>query len=290
MNRKSFVLTIFTILCVGSFSGYAESSVDRDFFQTEINWYELTVTAKINEPLPKIVFDEDDPDFGKPGTATNKGRSDLLARKKAKEKLRMRLSQRIESLFLNSDYTLFEYSGSNPSVRTRINSFISEEKETYDFQPKKNILESKASLHLATKQGLLAYLPMEYGTEEIPVFNESVLPVAFSGLVVDARHLDLRQSLFPKIQSDRGLDIYSPVYVKESYAIETGYVIYRTDNNERYLEKRVGKNPFFVLALGLAGKNQTDLILPSDEVAKLLSHPDSRKNLTRCKVMILVSK
>jgi len=290
MKIKSFIFVSFCVLSIGIFSGYAESFVDTDFFQTQTNWYELTVTAKINEPLPKIVFDEEDPDFGKPGTATNKSRSDLLARKKAKEKLRMRLSQRIESLFLNSDYTLFEYSQSNPSVRSRINSFISEEKETYDFQPKKNILESKASLLLTTKQGLLAYLPMEYGTEEIPVFNESILPVAFTGLVVDARHLNLRPSLFPKIQSDRGLDIYSPVYVKESYSIETGYVMYRTDNNERYLEKRVGKNPFFVLALGLSGKNQTDLILPSDEVAKLLSHPDSRKSLTRCRVMILVSK
>ncbi|TGN18579.1 hypothetical protein [Leptospira idonii] len=288
---KTFRIYLFLlILLSGFFGSYADSSLEKDFFQTITNWYDLTVTAQVTETLPKIVFDEEDPEFGKPGTAINKSRSDLLARKKAKEKLRIRLSQRLESLFLDSNYTVYEYSQAQPLVRSRINSFLGDEKETYDFQPKKNRLESKATIRLTGKQGFLAYLPMEYGTEQIPTFTEEIIPVEFSGLVVDARHLNLKQALFPRIQSDRGLDVYSPVYVKEAYVIETGYVVYRTDHEEKNFEKRVGKNPFFVMGLGVSGKNGTDIILPSDEVAKLLSHPESRKNLTRCRVMILVSK
>ncbi len=263
---------------------------DIDFYKTISNWYDLTLTAQVNEPLPKIIFNEDDPDFGKPNTATNKSRSDLLARKKAKEKLRVRLSQSLESLFYDSNYTVFEYSQMNKMVRSRINAFISEEKEIFDFQPGKNQLISKASINLIGKQGFLAYLPVEYASEQIPTFTEEVLPVEFSGLVVDARHLKVKKALFPKIQSDRGLDVYSPFYVKEGYAIETGYVAYRDDEDPKNWEKRAGKNPFFIVALGVSGKNQTDLILPADEVAKFLSHPETRKNLMRCRVLVLVSK
>jgi hypothetical protein len=269
---------------------HADPALDTDFYKTITNWYDLTLTSQVSETLPKIVFNDDDPDFGKPNTATNKSRSDLLARKKAKEKLRTRLSQRLETLFFDSNYTLFEYSQVNSKVRARINTFITEEKETFDFQPKKNQLIAKATISLNGKQGFLAYLPFDYGTETIPTFTEEAFPVEFTGLVVDARHLNLKKALFPKIQSDRGLDVYSPVYVKEGYAIETGYIVYRTDADAKNWEKRTGKNPFFIVGLGVSGKNQTDIILPADEVTKLLSHPETRKNLMRCRVMILVSK
>ncbi len=286
---KTFIF-VASVICVISVGLHSESAQDIDFYKTVTNWYDLTVTAQVNEPLPKIVFDEDDPDFGKPNTATNKSRSDLLARKKAKEKLRLRLSQSLESLLFDANYSIFEYSQVNPQARLRINSFISEEKETFDFQPKKNQLISKANIRLSGKQGFLAYLPVSYGTEQLPTFTEEVLPVEYSGLVVDARHLNIKKALFPRIQSDRGLDVYAPVYVKEGYAVETGYIVYREDASPENWIKRAGKNPFFIVALGVSGKNQTDVILPADEVAKLLSHPETKKNLMRCRVMILVSK
>jgi hypothetical protein len=285
--------TLNLILLIGSFFSellFAEPAIDTDFYKTITNWYELTLTSQVSEPLPKIVFNEDDPDFGKPNTATNKSRSDLLARKKAKEKLRIRLSQSLEGMLFDSNYSVYEYSQIHSKVRSRINAFITEEKETFDFQPIKNQLLSKATIHLSGKQGFLAYLPMEYGSEQMPIFSEEIQSVEFSGLVVDARHLALKKALFPKIQSDRGLDVYSPYYVKEGYAIETGYIVYRNDTDPKNWEKRAGKNPFFIVGLGVSGKNQTDIILPADEVAKLFSHPETRKNLTRCRVMILVSK
>ncbi len=283
-------LIYFSLFFLFLYQISADPSADEDFFKTKTNWYDLNITAEVNETLPKIVFDQNDPDFGKPNTATNKSRSDLLARKKSKEKLRMRLSQKLESLILDSNYTIYEYSQSNPAVRSRINTFITEEKETFDFIPVKNQLQAKATIKLTGKNGFLSYLPFEYGTEAIPSFNESILPEEFTGLVVDARHLDLNKALLPRIQSDRGLDIYSPAYVKEGYAIESGYIVYRNDANQSNWAKRVGKNPFFVMGLSVSGKNKTDIILPSDEVAKLLSHPETKKQLTRCRVMILTSK
>lgn len=263
---------------------------DKDIYSSVVNWTDLVVTSSVKETIPKIVFDEDDPEFSGKNTATSQGKAHSMARKKAREKLRVRLSQRLESIFFNADYTVYEYTQVNQQARLRLNSYIGSEKEEYDFQFVKNVLEAKASLPLKGKDGILAHIPFEYGTEPVPEFSEEVVPVEFSGLVVDARHLNLKHALFPKIQTDRGLDIYSPLYVKEAYAMETGYIVYREEQLGKGIEAKVGKNPYFVLALATAGKNQTDLVIPTDEVAKLLSHPETRKNLTRCRVLILVSQ
>lgn len=263
---------------------------DKDIYSSVVNWTDLVVTSSVKETIPKIVFDEDDPEFSGKNTATSQGKAHSMARKKAREKLRVRLSQRLESIFFNADYTVYEYTQVNQQARLRLNSYIGSEKEEYDFQFVKNVLEAKASLPLKGKDGILAHIPFEYGTESVPEFSEEVVPVEFSGLVVDARHLNLKHALFPKIQTDRGLDIYSPLYVKEAYAMETGYIVYREEQLGKGIEAKVGKNPYFVLALATAGKNQTDLVIPTDEAAKLLSHPETRKNLTRCRVLILVSQ
>ncbi|TGL90506.1 hypothetical protein EHQ68_03480 [Leptospira congkakensis] len=285
MKRIYLLLAFLLSVSLGS-----KPIEDKDIYSSVVNWTELSVFSSVKETIPKIVFDEEDPEFSGKNTATSQGKAHSMARKKAREKLRVRLSQRLESILFNADYTVYEYTQVNQQARLRLNSYIGSEKEEYDFQFVKNVLEAKASLPLKGKDGILAHIPFEYGTESVPEFSEEVVPVEFSGLIVDARHLNLKRALFPKIQTDRGLDIYSPVYVKEAYAIETGYIVYREEQTGKGIEAKVGKNPYFVLALGTAGKNQTDLIIPTDEAAKFLSHPETRKNLTRCRVLILVSR
>ncbi|TGM81988.1 hypothetical protein EHR01_04165 [Leptospira mtsangambouensis] len=285
MKRIYPILALLLSVSLGS-----KPIQDKDIYSSVVNWTDLVVTSSVKETIPKIVFDEDDPEFSGKNTATSQGKAHSMARKKAREKLRVRLSQRLESIFFNADYTVYEYTQVNQQARLRLNSYIGSEKEEYDFQFVKNVLEAKASLPLKGKDGILAHIPFEYGTEPVPEFSEEVVPVEFSGLVVDARHLNLKHALFPKIQTDRGLDIYSPLYVKEAYAMETGYIVYREEQLGKGIEAKVGKNPYFVLALATAGKNQTDLVIPTDEAAKLLSHPETRKNLTRCRVLILVSQ
>lgn len=285
MKRIYILLILFFSVSLGS-----KPIQDKDIYSSVVNWTDLFIASSVKETIPKIVFDEEDPEFSGKNTATSQGKAHSLARKKAKEKLKVRLSQRLESIFFNADYTVFEYTQVNPQVRLRLNSYIGSEKEEYDFQFVKNVLEAKASLPLKGKDGILSHIPVEYGSESVPEFSEEVVSVEFSGLIVDARHLNLKKALYPKIQTDRGLDIYTPLYVKEAYAIETGYIVYKEDQIGKGVEAKVGKNPYFVLALGIAGKNQTDLVIPTDEAAKFLSHPESRKNLTRCRVLILVSQ
>lgn len=284
--KRTFILIFF---CFG-ITTFAKPIEDKDIYSSVVNWTEQVIVSSVKETIPKIVFDENDPEFFGKNTATSQGKAHSMARKKAKEKLKVRLSQRLESMLFNADYTIFEYTQVNQQARLRLNSYIGAEKEEYDFQFVKNVLEAKASLPIKGKDGILAHIPMEYGTERVPEFSEDMIPVEFSGLVVDARHLSVKRALFPKIQTDRGLDVYSPFYVKDAYAIETGYIVYREDQNGKTFENKVGKNPYFVLALSTAGKNQTDLVIPTDEAAKFLSHPESRKNITRCRVLILVSQ
>lgn len=285
MRKILFAFSLLFVLL--SFPLRTNPSLERDKNSTVVSWTDLTLTAEVNEKIPKINFEEESLEFYKKDTVSSQGQAYAVARKRAKEKLRLRLSQKIESIFFDANFTVFEYTEANLKARNLLNQFIGSEKEEFDYRIFKNVLEARMSIPIKGKEGMLAHLPRTYGTEKVPEFGEEVLPVEFSGLVVDARHLKLQRALFPKIQTDRGLDIYSPMLVKEPYAVETGYAVYRKESKGINIEARVGKNPFYVVALSVGGKNQTDLILPTEEAAKLTAHPESRKNLTRCKVLIL---
>ncbi len=267
---------------------HANEVIDLDFYGTQVNWSRLQVVASVTEKIPKLIVDPDHPEYKKPGTTENP--THLTLKKKMRENLRIRLNQRIESLFYDSSVKVFELAEKDKKVRDRINQYFFEEFEAISINQEKNMFISKASLSFIGKRGFIAYLPTQFEKEEIPILSESALPTAFSGIIVDARHLDIKKAIYPKIQSDRGVDIYSPLLVRESYAIETGYVHYRKNPMDNENQAIVGKNPYMVVALGLSGKNETDLILPSNEVAKIIAHPETRKALKQCRVLILVSK
>jgi hypothetical protein len=128
--KRTFILIFF---CFG-ITTFAKPIEDKDIYASVVNWTEQVIVSSVKETIPKIVFDEDDPEFFGKNTATSQGKAHSMARKKAKEKLKVRLSQRLESMLFNADYTIFEYTQVNQQARLRLNSYIGAEKEEYDFQ------------------------------------------------------------------------------------------------------------------------------------------------------------
>jgi len=273
---RKWILILIALPCL------AQEKIETDLLGTEIDWFKLKITAKLERPVPKLVLDPEDPEYRKPGTSDSTSFSKI--KKSMKETLRLNLSQKIESIYYDSNSKISEFALGQR--RERLNEYFFQELEVFQFHRERNTLQAKSSINFLGKQGLLAYLPTEYEKEEFPLFSEKVSPEAYSGLVVDAKHLPLKTALFPKILSDRGLEIYSPIYVKEAYALEMGYIQYRTGG---FKDTKIGKKPYYVVALGLSGKNETDLVLASTDVLRILAHPETRKNLKQCRVLILVS-
>jgi hypothetical protein len=53
---------------------------------------------------------------------------------------------------------------------------------------------------------------------------------------------------------------------------------------------RVGEKPYLIVATNVTGKNKTLFTIPTKEAVKVLATKETRKNLKKCKVIILLRK
>ncbi len=129
-------------------------------------------------------------------------------------------------------------------------------------------------------------MPVPPGVHLIP--KEEEYPIPYTGVLVDARGLNLNKALFPKIVNEDNQEVYGLGFVLRPYAIQRGIVSYVHSSLEAYKNERLGTNPLRVVALRVTGKNKTDLVLPNSDAEKLHNSSQNLKLLKECRVVILV--
>ena len=93
--------------------------------------------------------------------------------------------------------------------------------------------------------------------------------------------------LFPKIfDQDMNLVLSSDLMDQNVLALN-GVAIYSHDTLPEDLAIRVGNYPFYTTALGLFGQNSTDILLPREDVRRLLSREENRELLRQGRIVII---
>jgi len=113
-------------------------------------------------------------------------------------------------------------------------------------------------------------------------------PGALSGLIIDARGLNLHPALAPKILDELGNEIYGSGFVSREYAVKIGVVGYEKDLNRARTNKRVAGNPIIVRAVRAAGTNQTDIIISNADAQKIRTAAAHNNFLAQSRVMIVL--
>jgi hypothetical protein len=101
------------------------------------------------------------------------------------------------------------------------------------------------------------------------------------------RMAQVKPCLCPKIMDENLNLLFSPELMDPRSLAEGGAAGYTHSTETPDSNSRVGNYPFFTTALGLFGKNATDLILPQADVRRLLSRPENRELLRRGRVIII---
>lgn len=120
-------------------------------------------------------------------------------------------------------------------------------------------------------------------------FEEENVP-RYTGVLIDARDIDLKPGLFPKIYTEDNKEVYSLSFVKPEYCAERGLLVYTNSLTEALQNERVGINPIRITALKSIGKHKTDIVISSSAGKLLHSSQDNLKLLERCKVVVLISE
>jgi len=98
-------------------------------------------------------------------------------------------------------------------------------------------------------------------TEENTPADLDLSELNYSGLVVDARRLQLRPALIPKIWDQRGEVVYSASNLLQKDALKMGIVGYAKDVDAAKRNQRVTAIPFVVKGVQATGQKRTDVII-----------------------------
>jgi hypothetical protein len=116
----------------------------------------------------------------------------------------------------------------------------------------------------------------------------AVTPAIFTGLVVDARGLNARPAMSPKIMDERGQEVYGSAYVSREFAVQQGMAGYAKDLTASQTNPRVTDQPLTVKGLKTEGPGQSDLVISNADADTIRSASENLSFLKKCRVMIVL--
>ncbi len=121
-----------------------------------------------------------------------------------------------------------------------------------------------------------------------PASTAPPVPIAYTGLVVDARGIGARPAMSPRIFDENGNEIYGSAHVERDYAISQGMSGYARDLTAAQSNQRVTANPLTVKAIKTGGAGKADLVVSSADVKMIQESADHAAFLKQCRVMIVL--
>lgn len=112
-------------------------------------------------------------------------------------------------------------------------------------------------------------------------------PPVYTGMVVDARGLQARPAMSPKIIDESGKEVYGTTNVDRDYAVQQGMSGYARDLTAAQSNQRVTNSPISVKGLKTDGPGRSDIII-SDADAQLIRSSADTNFLKKCRVMIVL--
>jgi len=110
----------------------------------------------------------------------------------------------------------------------------------------------------------------------------------YTGLIIDARGLQLNPALSPKLLNENNNEIYGQSFNNRNYAVDIGVVGYINDISIAEQNNRVIDNPIVIKAKEACGTNNTDIIISNSDGLLIHAVASNFNFLERCRVIFVV--
>ena len=114
--------------------------------------------------------------------------------------------------------------------------------------------------------------------------------IPYTGLIIDARGLDLDPILYPTIVSEEGKEIYSSLFISREFAVQYGVAVYLCEMEAALAERRIGSNPMVFKALRMAGNKTGAIVVSMADAVDLEKVTERHKFLKECRVIIVADQ
>ncbi|MDO9584927.1 MAG: hypothetical protein Q7I93_00405 [Syntrophales bacterium] len=110
----------------------------------------------------------------------------------------------------------------------------------------------------------------------------------YTGLVVDARGIQTRPAMAPKILDENGQEVYGSMNVDREYAVQQGMSGYARDLTAAQSNSRVTNNPLTVKGVKTQGPGKSDIVISNADAAAIRTVADNLTFMKKCRVMIVL--
>lgn len=114
--------------------------------------------------------------------------------------------------------------------------------------------------------------------------------IPFTGMVIDARGLELDPVLYPTIVSEEGKAVYSSLFISREFAVQYGVVTYVCEMPAALSARRIGSNPLVFKALRKADSNAGAIVISLSDAKALEKVTERHRFLKECRVIIVVDQ
>jgi hypothetical protein len=110
----------------------------------------------------------------------------------------------------------------------------------------------------------------------------------FTGMVVDARGLQARPAMAPKVLDENGKEVYGSMNVDKEFAVQQGMSGYARDLTAAQSNPRVTNNPVSVKGVKTEGPGRADIVISNADADKIRGAAENMTFLKKCRVMIVL--
>ena len=121
-----------------------------------------------------------------------------------------------------------------------------------------------------------------------PPSPPAVTGVVYTGMVIDARGIQARPAMSPRILDENGKEVYGSMNVDREYAVQQGMSGYARDLTAAQSNPRVTNNPVSLKGIKTEGPGRSDIIISTVDAEKIRSASDNLSFLKKCRVMIVL--
>jgi hypothetical protein len=236
-----------------------------------------------------------------PTDAISPAQARVRAKRAAIDTAYARLLEMAEAVRVDAESTTVNYISESYVVSTRVSGLIQNAEIVTLRHFEDGSYQVKMRMPIRGREGLAsAVLPVQMEKAmrvgiayEISIENQEILPEGesgevYTGLIVDARGLEVQPAMYPRLITMAGEVIYDLMSANPNAVIEKGLVEYSLDMEVTENSSRVGGNPLIIDAISISGEYNADIVLTEEDAEKILSVDSINTFFGEAKVIIVV--
>lgn len=118
--------------------------------------------------------------------------------------------------------------------------------------------------------------------------NQGMENIPYTGLIIDARGLELEPALYPTIVSEQGNEIYSSLFISREFAVQYGVCSYVCSMDKAIREKRIGPHPLIFKALRKSSNENASVVISMADTKRIEKATERHIFLKECRVIIVM--